>query len=566
LLGQPDALGPASARTVAFPTKREATERVAAPMSMLVHPSSAKDDHFDCAAQILGWAAGSGPRGGRELLAAGEKGLASEGIRIDLVENEQHWRRWLEEYRRGASVAASAMEVSPPPRVPEQVDWERVRSLILDDVVPGTTVAVINSDEHADDRPQFAPSSHDGGWLAPSNLSTIFVSGNVMSRGLTLEGLTTTYFSRRSGTPLADTQMQMQRWFGYRGSIIHLCRIFLSAEQLVLFQQYHSNDEALRRDVLAAMGANFTSRPPLAVLQGARFSATGKVANLRASQLWPGYKPFVRLMNPAGHDEANLELVAGLFESQPVLEVPASTGRQGLLLQEKRSLIETAELLDGLRYQNHQPGTAGPENARWSSIENHAGLSAGDPCWPLYRAPAEGPEGRDLGVASPYWIAAYLRLWAAALERRIPGMYTTDEPSSPWSLVDLEAKVRQQPRFSIGIRFGDGVRVSDGPMSRLPVAAYGMKRKVDNDQLEAGWGARGRGSEGIHGDEVFDLRARGLSLREVADGPRPPGQDGQVLFHLVERDDESLTLAVGVVLPVGGPDNVEAVSPLGFRI
>lgn len=42
----------------------------------------------------------------------------------------------------------------------------------------------------------------------------IVVGGNTLSRGLTLEGLTTTYFLRT--TNQADTLMQMGRWFGYR--------------------------------------------------------------------------------------------------------------------------------------------------------------------------------------------------------------------------------------------------------------------------------------------------------------------------------------------------------------
>ena len=42
----------------------------------------------------------------------------------------------------------------------------------------------------------------------------IAVGGDVLSRGLTLDGLTTSYFYRRAGA--FDTLMQMARWFGYR--------------------------------------------------------------------------------------------------------------------------------------------------------------------------------------------------------------------------------------------------------------------------------------------------------------------------------------------------------------
>jgi len=59
-------------------------------------------------------------------------------------------------------------------------------------------------------------------------LSVIAVGGNKLSRGLTLEGLTISYYLRAS--KMYDTLMQMGRWFGYRPGYIDLCRIFTSKE------------------------------------------------------------------------------------------------------------------------------------------------------------------------------------------------------------------------------------------------------------------------------------------------------------------------------------------------
>ncbi len=213
--------------------------------------------------------------------------------------------------------------------------------------------------------------------------------------------------------------MQMQRWFGYRGSYIDLCRVLLGADQLDLFRQYHENDEALRRDVLAAMGAG-GGLPSVTVLQGKAFKATGKISNLRSvPPVWPGPKPFVRHVNPAGEDKQNQELIAGLF-SEAVLKVPSATGDRGLLLERRLDLYETADLLDSLVYAHHGPGgQTGAEADRWRSVENHARLDEHDPAFPLFRAPAV-KDGVDLGLSSPYAIAAYLRLWAAALDAPCP--------------------------------------------------------------------------------------------------------------------------------------------------
>lgn len=53
----------------------------------------------------------------------------------------------------------------------------------------------------------------------------ILVGGAKLSRGFTVEGLTTTYYTRR--TPQADTLMQMGRWFGFRPGYRDLVRLFI---------------------------------------------------------------------------------------------------------------------------------------------------------------------------------------------------------------------------------------------------------------------------------------------------------------------------------------------------
>lgn len=54
--------------------------------------------------------------------------------------------------------------------------------------------------------------------------NVIVIGGDKLSRGLTLEGLTVSYFTRASN--MYDTLMQMGRWFGYRPGYLDLCRLF----------------------------------------------------------------------------------------------------------------------------------------------------------------------------------------------------------------------------------------------------------------------------------------------------------------------------------------------------
>lgn len=60
-----------------------------------------------------------------------------------------------------------------------------------------------------------------------SPFNVIVIGGDKLSRGLTLEGLTVSYFTRQSNT--YDTLMQMGRWFGYRKGYIDLCRLYTTA-------------------------------------------------------------------------------------------------------------------------------------------------------------------------------------------------------------------------------------------------------------------------------------------------------------------------------------------------
>lgn len=61
----------------------------------------------------------------------------------------------------------------------------------------------------------------------------IAIGGMVLSRGLTLEGLMISYYSRNAGT--YDTLLQMCRWFGYRPNYDDLCRVYLSQENIDRF-------------------------------------------------------------------------------------------------------------------------------------------------------------------------------------------------------------------------------------------------------------------------------------------------------------------------------------------
>jgi hypothetical protein len=90
----------------------------------------------------------------------------------------------------------------------------------------------------------------------PGGLSVVAIGGAKLSRGLTLEGLSISYYL--AGSRMYDTLMQMGRWFGYRPGYLDLCRLYTTSE---LKRRYGlitaAADELYREfDYMVALGSS----------------------------------------------------------------------------------------------------------------------------------------------------------------------------------------------------------------------------------------------------------------------------------------------------------------------
>ena len=86
-------------------------------------------------------------------------------------------------------------------------------------------------------------------------LSVIAVGGNKLSRGLTLEGLSVSYYLRAS--KMYDTLLQMGRWFGYRPGYEDLCRLYTTPGLRDAYAEITAANDELRREFeeMAALDA-----------------------------------------------------------------------------------------------------------------------------------------------------------------------------------------------------------------------------------------------------------------------------------------------------------------------
>ena len=83
--------------------------------------------------------------------------------------------------------------------------------------------------------------------------NNILVGGNMLGRGVTIEGLAVTYITRRAKNETnADTMEQRARWFGYKRDYLDVCRIFVTTQLRDDYTEIlrHEDDfwEALRRN------------------------------------------------------------------------------------------------------------------------------------------------------------------------------------------------------------------------------------------------------------------------------------------------------------------------------
>lgn len=536
----------------------EALAAAPGPHTMLIHPSARKEDHFNTAMDVVRWAlAVPGYETEVELDDEAKVTLEipADGLARRLSLEEDQWSAWLSRFE----ASRIALAVLPQaPYVPISLgDWPKVREALIECIFPNVRLRVLNSDPSSDDRPCFEPVKGKAGHHIPPDSLSIFVAGNVLSRGLTLEGLTTSLFLRGASEPAADTQMQMQRWFGYRGSFLPFCRVFTYEDQLQLFRRYHINDNALKTEIMSSMDAGEEANGPALVLQGVSFVATSKV-EARKVPLSPGPRPSIRLVETDDNMLAkhNIDVAAGLLVDGEWLPLKDDNGlERGLIRSEPVSLLRLAEILNALRYSHHDPDLSTELSQRWDHYARLLGVDDS-----LFTPPMQHQQ--DYGAepqSCPYSIAAYLKLWShLSGNHAAPGFYPTDRPEVPWNYSDTLPGCA--PYFYLAFRHGEQP-ARDPRLAEGGVKAVTRQLNANGGALQTLWGTRGYGGT-YYGDELVDYyHHRTMPVPSIQGGAnwRPRGHPGLALLHIVTAPSlPNDLLAIGLGLPHGGPDHIAA--------
>lgn len=149
---------------------------------------------------------------------------------------------WIEDFVPATRIIRQANIGDIPERDPL---WEEIVETlpeVLNDIdvrmINGTAADVLDYEENKE-----------------KGLKVIAIGGDKLARGLTLEGLCTSYFLRASR--MYDTLMQMGRWFGYRPGYLDLCRLYTSPELVRWFKHVSDAASELREEfeLMASSGA-----------------------------------------------------------------------------------------------------------------------------------------------------------------------------------------------------------------------------------------------------------------------------------------------------------------------
>ncbi|MEY9259313.1 hypothetical protein ABH903_002345 [Brevibacterium epidermidis] len=221
--------------------------------------------------------------------------------------------------------------------------------------------------------------------------TVIVIGGSTLSRGLTLEGLFVSYFTRTSNT--YDTLLQMGRWFGYRAGYEDLQRIWVSPG---LDEDYRflATVEADLRSEIARMTQAGMTPAEIGVrvrLHPGRLQVTSSAKQkhaLEAEVDFGGYRLQTTLFDFSNNDvaAANVRTAESLFERiQSYRSAKASTLFEDVPLEKLKQFFGEFEI-----HKNYQKVFT--DAVQWSSEK------LPDKTWNVV-VPSEGRGKDELNVA-----------------------------------------------------------------------------------------------------------------------------------------------------------------------
>jgi hypothetical protein len=520
--------------------------RLQPPHSMIIHADGAIEHHRTMAARLVSLIqqrSGRPPSAVPDILRTPpDRRLASADLLHWLSRDTELWRVWHSRFDESRRTLAAIFPSRPSLTIPT---WETTATR-LPEVFSSTKLRIINSDDTLDPPLDYSAPIGQSGKVLPLDLYSIVIGGNRLSRGLTIEGLSISYYTRDSAMWAEDTTVQRERWFGYRGAHLEFCRVFLNPATALRLRRFHEHDDdlrgqfawLLREDRQPTETAFRLMCLPDSVPTGRQARGTRHHMNLSGARalvdrVQMGQSPLEREV--AADNAHHAERWWTRIRAHGHRQQTSSGSVLGWVLRDL-AVSEVLPFLDGFAYTFHNPD---PSTGTAKALDRY------------HRPPdPRMPAVRGISTADcPFLIAAYLRFWAhayAVSSAAGPGRYRGADGVTDW--VPCEP-----PRFNVGFRFGELPALDAFPDAQL------LDRTVYSDgTVGSRWGGHGIGAANF-GDEWFDLPPPHRDRTQ----PRPKGVPGLLLLHVVHKSadgrfhdgvpyDEHRPF-VGVCVPQGGP-------------
>ena len=118
------------------------------------------------------------------------------------------------------------------------IEWQEVVDVLY---ITAKRIEVLKINGQSEDTLNYEEYKNKG-------LYVIAVGGNKLSRGITLDGLTISYYLRESSNH--DTLTQMGRWSGYKKDYLDICRLYTTKRLAVAYAEIVASIEKLREDLI----------------------------------------------------------------------------------------------------------------------------------------------------------------------------------------------------------------------------------------------------------------------------------------------------------------------------
>src|SRR5216683_449075 len=432
-----------------------------------------------------------------------------EKVGVLFSNDESRWHAWYSSFES----TRNRIEREAPHRpdvLSRPITWADVKER-LGDVVNNVKLRVVNSDVEIGTSLSFTPPiGMDGRPQSPQDVFTIAVGGGILSRGLTVEGLSISYYTRDVDRPLEDATMQMSRWFGYRGKHLEFCRLFTTMSGYERLKAFHENDQQHRaRLALLMENREQVDKARIALRTLPTALLTAKIGIGRTHDI--AFSPYTHVFSTVEvgelarvDEELALSLVREIARRDGK-EIKVGEGRSRGMISRRWSATEVADVLDAWSLSSHNP-----DPADYPHAEYHRPADSG-------RTVVRRNDPRN----DPYLVAAYLRWWAAN---------PADAPP---------------PTFNVGVTYG----LFDG--NPAPFTFPLLNRAITTGgAMEGGWGGD---------DKTIDKPP--LELIDGA-GDRIRGAEGLLLLHVVHAEARGRfrkgharplhTISFGIAVPAGG--------------